>query len=347
MSFCLGHLSVSILGGLLAQAPAQEATLLPGQVAPEFRLAPLNPDEVGGDAVALSRYVGASPAWPRSAVLVSFYAHWARPCQTGLRTLTALEREFAAKGLEIIVISMDGTEQGELGLRTAVKEAGSHFVMLRDDNRAVAGRYHASVLPANFVIDQGGKVAWVGVGMSSQSDDQLRAAVVALLAKAGPPPSSPSAAVAKPAPALPATAPAREKKEQVAVMPLAGNGVKAETRKTLDDLLVFAVDNRSPFRAISPSELDALLGREKVKEMAGCPPEALSCAAEIIGALGTKLMVAGSVRRLGGNILLSLSLVDTVRVEIKARSQVKAKDDENAYDVAIDQAVRDLFGVNR
>src|SRR5262245_9564652 len=84
-------------------------------------------------------------------------------------------------------------------------------------------------------------------------------------------------------------------KETVAVMPLAGTGIDPGVLRALDGAFVYAVADLGPYKAISPAEIDAQLGRERMKEAAGCPLDSVSCAAEIVGALGAPLLLQGQV----------------------------------------------------
>src|SRR5688572_22878655 len=145
-----------------------------------------------------------------------------------------------------------------------------------------------------------------------------------------------SAALAQtvPAPGAPAA------KETVAVMPLTGSGVDAEVLRALDAAFVFAVADLGPYKTISPAEINAQLGRERMKEAAGCPPDSVSCAAEIVGALGAPLLLQGQVARLGGKLRVTLALIDTRSQEVLKRGQGTSVDDVRAYEGAVDAAVR-------
>src|SRR5688572_22792791 len=89
-------------------------------------------------------------------------------------------------------------------------------------------------------------------------------------------------------------------RESVAVMPLTGAGVDAATLRALDPLLVYAIADLGPYKVVSPAEIDAQIGRERMQEAAGCGPESVSCAAEIAGALGTRLLLHAQLTRVGG-----------------------------------------------
>ncbi len=131
--------------------------------------------------------------------------------------------------------------------------------------------------------------------------------------------------------------------ETIAVMPLAGQGVAQETTTILDDLLVAAVDDAGEHKVISPRDINAMLGLEKMKESLGCTE--LACAAELGGALGARYLLFGSVSRLGGQVIVSLTLLDAQAQEAKARAKAQAPDLEARYGEAIDAAVAELFGL--
>lgn len=134
---------------------------------------------------------------------------------------------------------------------------------------------------------------------------------------------------------------AQTHKPKLAVMPLAANRVSPDTAKILDELLINQVDSLGKYQVIGASDINAMLGLEKMKEALGC--DAIACAAEIGGALGVDRLLAGSVSSLGGVLLVSLKLVNIQAQSVEGRSQIKADDDEKLYMGAVEQAVVELF----
>lgn len=130
--------------------------------------------------------------------------------------------------------------------------------------------------------------------------------------------------------ALPAAA------ESVVVMGLRSNKVPKSTLTVLDSLLAFAVQKNLRHEVVTTKDIEAQLGVERLKDTLGC--DDVRCAADISGALGARFLMAGSIDRLGDDLLISLSLIDT-QTQKTLRSQHKMLDREKNYDTGIDAAV--------
>ena len=63
--------------------------------------------------------------------------------------------------------------------------------------------------------------------------------------------------------------------------------------------------------AMSQSDLAAVLGLEREKQLLGCAEDSTSCFAELSAALGAQLLVTGSLARLGGAVRIDLKLIRT------------------------------------
>lgn len=137
-------------------------------------------------------------------------------------------------------------------------------------------------------------------------------------------------------------APHANAKPKLAVMPLAALRADEATVRILGEILTVEVANRGEYQVISASEINAMLGMEKMKTALGC--EDLSCAAEIGGALGVNLMTTGSVGRLGSKLMISLVLFDTQQVTVINRVRESIPADEDRYEQGIVDAVRKLLG---
>lgn len=96
------------------------------------------------------------------------------------------------------------------------------------------------------------------------------------------------------------------------------------------------------YKVVSPNDVAALLGFERMKEMAGC--DDLSCAADIAGALGTRFILQGTLDALGSSLIITATLIDSQKVEVVARTDLKVRNVEDEYYEAIHQLVGKLFG---
>ncbi len=129
---------------------------------------------------------------------------------------------------------------------------------------------------------------------------------------------------------------------KLAVLPMTSRRVPDQVVQVLDELLVSELDRRRTWQIITTSDMNAMLGLEKMKEAMGCSD--LACAAEIGGALGVDLMVTGSVGRLGDELLVQVSLIDAKRATVQKRGRGTVKDDEKLYRHAVELAVAELLG---
>lgn len=129
---------------------------------------------------------------------------------------------------------------------------------------------------------------------------------------------------------------------KLAVMPLKANRVEKATVDVLDELVVNEVSRQGREKVISAADINAVLGFEKMKDAIGC--DDLACAADIGGALGVDRLLAGSVNRLGEEMIVSLKIIDIHTQEIRGRVQETAPADESQYRKAIESAVAKLYG---
>ncbi len=133
--------SVAFLGGV-DEEPAP---------APEFTLRSLD-----GVDVSLSDYRG-------RVVLLDFWATWCKPCTTTFPELHALQQDYADRGVVLLVVSLDRSEQRardyftENGYETDNVLWGS-----LEEARAVKALYGVGGIPRTFLIDRTGYIRYSG-----------------------------------------------------------------------------------------------------------------------------------------------------------------------------------------
>ncbi|HET6345001.1 MAG TPA: hypothetical protein VFH51_08715, partial [Myxococcota bacterium] len=108
---------------------------------------------------------------------------------------------------------------------------------------------------------------------------------------------------------VPAVARAQAALPKLAVMPLVGKRIEAQITSVLDDLLVDAVYSTGRYNVIGAADINAMLGLEKMRDLAGCSDAA--CAAQIGGALGVDYLLSGNASVLGNELIVSLTLIDS------------------------------------
>ena len=128
--------------------------------------------------------------------------------------------------------------------------------------------------------------------------------------------------------------------EAVAVLPLRSEAVDDRVLSVLNELLVVAMDERSPHRIVGTADIRALLDHEQLKDALGC--DDVTCATEIGGALGVDHILAGHVGVLGDTLVITLHQVNVLSHSSEARSKATVLNEEPLYPRAIDVAVERL-----
>lgn len=110
---------------------------------------------------------------------------------------------------------------------------------------------------------------------------------------------------------LSALAAASPERPKLAVQDLsAGEGVEPELVRSLTSTIAAEVERRGAYDVVTSQAIATLLGQERQRQLLGCEEEALSCMAELAGALGAQFVLTGSLVRLGASWQLSLQTVD-------------------------------------
>jgi len=145
-------------------------TATAGEAAPDFTLR-----DIDGKEVQLSSFKG-------KVVMVNFWATWCGPCKLEMPHLDKMDREYEAKGFEVISISTDDARASSK-VKPLIKRGGYGFTVLLDKDTTVVAQYNpAKTLPYNALIDREGRIHKVYQGYNPGDEAEMRKDVEELLA---------------------------------------------------------------------------------------------------------------------------------------------------------------------
>ena len=157
-------------------------------------------------------------------------------------------------------------------------------------------------------------------------------------ARAGMPPDSTQPLSGKTAPMPGSVAPG---KPRLAFLELsAGPEVTREVAQAAGEMLVVALSDTGKFDVITKADVKALLGYEAQAQLMGCGEA--SCMVDLGGALGAAYLVNGSLGRLGGQLQLTLALIDVNAATVGKRVSLGLND--SALQAGMRDAIQRLTG---
>lgn len=118
-----------------------------GQKAPDFTL-----NDVNGNPVALSSKIG-----PKL-LLIDFWAAWCQPCRQENPNVVKVYNEFHKKGFDVVGVSLDHVKDAWVKAIADDKLTWTHVSDLQWWNSAAAKLYAVNSIPANFLLDETGKI---------------------------------------------------------------------------------------------------------------------------------------------------------------------------------------------
>jgi len=130
---------------------------LPGQrrAAPKLSL-----KDSLGEPLTLNQYTG-------KILLLDFWATWCHGCQEEIPWFSEFDRQYRAKGLSVIGVSLD--EDGWKAVKPFIKTAAVPYRIVLG-NHATASRYGIVGMPDTFLIDRNGRIAAKYVGLVDRND---------------------------------------------------------------------------------------------------------------------------------------------------------------------------------
>lgn len=131
------------------------------------------------------------------AYLVEFWATWCPECEKAIPNLSEIQKEYGDSGLSVVSVSIEEKKVVEDFVKS--KGGAISYTVAVDNDQHSAMAYMAKFgldgIPASFLVDKQGKIAWVG----HPADKELKTELAKLFPQAQKSASSGSAT--KPAPA--------------------------------------------------------------------------------------------------------------------------------------------------
>jgi thiol-disulfide isomerase/thioredoxin len=112
-------------------------------------------------------------------VLLNIWATWCGPCRYEIPELQRLHNEYAAKGFEVVGVSVD--ESGPEAVKAFVTEQKIEYPIALDPDGKIATLMQTSVLPTTVLISRDGKILWKKMMVVTEGDAELKQAIEAAL----------------------------------------------------------------------------------------------------------------------------------------------------------------------
>lgn len=155
-------LFITVLIGLFTSL-----TFSADNVAPDFELKDLE-----GKKVSFKDFKG-------KVVLLNFWATWCAPCRAEMPSLENLYRSFKGKGLVVIGVSVDNSDNS---VRSFVRQKKITFPILLDSKKEVSfDDYGVIGLPVTFLIDQKGIIVEKVFGERQWDSEEIKEKIKRLL----------------------------------------------------------------------------------------------------------------------------------------------------------------------
>ena len=122
-----------------------------------------------GDSVSLAALHG-------KVVLLNVWATWCHPCRDEIPELQAIHERYAARGLELVGISVD-TESADDAIHAFMRDFRMTYPVWRDPAERVSAQFHIVGVPATFLIDRDGVLRWRKTGPIQPGDATLARAL--------------------------------------------------------------------------------------------------------------------------------------------------------------------------
>ncbi|MBP2077819.1 thiol-disulfide oxidoreductase ResA [Oceanobacillus polygoni] len=152
----LGVLVAAVVFALVSNLQKDNTIYKVGDKAPDFMLQQINNNH-DVETVQLSELEG-------KGVMLNFWATWCKPCKEEMPYMQELYPEYKDKGIEIVAVSLDGTE---LVVDRFIGDYNLTFPIPHDKTSEVRDLYKVGPLPSTFFINPDGEIQEIVSGALS------------------------------------------------------------------------------------------------------------------------------------------------------------------------------------
>lgn len=110
-------------------------------------------------------------------VIVNFWATWCPPCRAEMPSLQRAWRQLQAEGIMVLAVNVGDSSAAVIDFSL---NHGLDFPILLDADSTAMAAWPAQGLPATFIIDAKGRIAFRAIGERTWDDPQLLAEILQL-----------------------------------------------------------------------------------------------------------------------------------------------------------------------
>ncbi len=167
--------NIQVVTGKTHAKPAERTStiVLPGQTRSAWKIHDYKLKDINGVTHQLND-------WKGKTILINFWASWCQPCQYEIPDLIALQKKYAAQGLQVVSYGLDEKAK----LKNVVRSLGINYPVLivpqglRSKLLKQWGNKSA-IIPHSVMIDKTGTIKYIHRGMIS--DDAIELYLLPLL----------------------------------------------------------------------------------------------------------------------------------------------------------------------
>jgi thiol-disulfide isomerase/thioredoxin len=135
--------------------------------------------QIGEPLPSLAAVTGEVPSTRGQVVLLDFWASWCAPCKASFPAFAALHRDFQAKGLLIIAVSVD---EKTSAYESFIHRQAPPFTTLHDRQQALVRTVKIPAMPTSYLFGRDGRLRFIHQGFHGRTTaDELRRQIEVLL----------------------------------------------------------------------------------------------------------------------------------------------------------------------